>query len=385
MSAITVTDEERRGLELVVGPSWEEWEIERQEVALVIVRNMILNESGLFDVGEGPPSLSVVPDGVPTVIEALAQVKRVVSHVSKDRTTTGVGDNYRFRGIEAILGAIHGPMGDAGVVTVPKDLEVQRGRWDGKGFADWILTRVHVEWTIYGPAGDTIVTDNWGEALDNADKGLGKARSYAQKDLWIRLLEIPTDDPDVGDTEDNRDDAGPVDPPMRPENLLLVLEQLRTILDRTDGRYPREWVEARYPKVETLDLMLAGETVAIVQSALPGILETLDAVDRRLGKEDQILTAAAGAARTETAPCEICGSTRSKRVTHEDRWICADPKGCAERAKDREVEEATDGSIDCAGCGKPIGPDDALTWGLDAAGSELPYHPEHNPTPGGQP
>ena len=63
------------------------------------------------------------------------------------------------------------------------------------------MTRVEVEWTIYGPAGDSIVTSNWGEALDNADKGLGKARSYAQKDLLIRLLEIPTEDPDVGDTE----------------------------------------------------------------------------------------------------------------------------------------------------------------------------------------
>src|SRR5207237_1308218 len=92
---------------------------------------------------------------------------------------------YSFRGIEGVLAAVHEPMARFGVVTIPRDLQFETIPWPHYKSDAWHMTRVEIEWTIYGPAGDSIVTSNWGEALDNADKGLGKARSYAQKDLLI--------------------------------------------------------------------------------------------------------------------------------------------------------------------------------------------------------
>lgn len=125
---------------------------------------------------------------------ALARIAAEVGPVVKGRRADGGG--YRFRGIDDVMNAVHAAFAAAGVIPVPFDVRVDRIPWrDG-----WALTRVRVRWTFYGPAGDTLETELVGEALDDGDKGLGKARSYSLKDLLSRMLTLPTGDPDA-DTE----------------------------------------------------------------------------------------------------------------------------------------------------------------------------------------
>lgn len=140
-----------------------------------------------------------------TVVQALALVARDVGAVSKDRQAKATGEaSYAFRGIDDVMNAVHGPMAEHGVVPtyVEEDVtwaEVTRGQ---RGTV-WRHYMVRIRWTFTGPAGDSIEIVNHGEALDNQDKGLGKARSYAFKDALSRLLTLPTDEPQ-GDTEANQ-------------------------------------------------------------------------------------------------------------------------------------------------------------------------------------
>lgn len=146
------------------------------------------------------------PSPVPVPV-ALARIARQVYAVPKtrDAKATDGGGTYRFRGIDDVMNAVHEAFADAGILVVPCDVgltwdEVTRG---AKG-SIWRHYLVTIEFCFVGPLGDMLVTQSTGEGLDNSDKGLGKARSYALKDLLSRLLTLPTHDP----TQDN--EATPV-------------------------------------------------------------------------------------------------------------------------------------------------------------------------------
>lgn len=397
--AITVTEEEARGLELVVGASWNEWDIPRQEAALVVVRNLLAQDAGRIYLGaservQRPALALVVPESPVSVVQALARVKARVPHVGKDRRVQG-RESYAYRGIDDILAAVQRHSAEEGVVIVPRDLEVRVEPWTYYQGESWRLYTVKMEWTIYGPDGSSIKTENWGEALDNSDKALGKARSYAQKDLLVRLYEIPTGDPDFGDTEagatpfrtpdENVEDLADMD------DVLTVLAVLEEILALTDGRYPREWTEHGYPRRESLEAIQNGERPPFALAALPLMLQALDSARSRIedaavegGEPDGPSGGPALSGRDVLDPdkvppgalgpddrCQICGSTRARLAEVEGVWRCQDAKGCAERVHKREVEEATEG-IDCAVCGGTIVGEEPLVWDKD----ERPVHPE---------
>lgn len=161
------------------------------------------------------------------VYEALVNVAREVGPVRKDREAKAFdgGGSYRFRGIDGVMNAVHEAMARNGVLPVPhddpnpggdgtvpqvRDLEVTTR--NGK---PWRHHTITTRWVVLGPGGSRLEVPIVSEALDNQDKGLGKARSYGMKDLLIRMLTLPTDDPDadneaarIPDADGQRYDAG---------------------------------------------------------------------------------------------------------------------------------------------------------------------------------
>ena len=55
---------------------------------------------------------------------------------------------------------------------------------------------VKVRYTVYGPAGDTLVGVTAGESMDSGDKGTAKAMSVAFRVFLLQSLCLPTDEPD---------------------------------------------------------------------------------------------------------------------------------------------------------------------------------------------
>lgn len=138
------------------------------------------------------------------VYEALVNVAREVGPVRKDRTAdAGKGGSYQFRGIDGVMNEVHGSMARNGVLPVPHDdpnpggsgPQVREVEMSSRNGNAWRHHTITTRWVVLGPNGTSIEVPIVSEALDNQDKGLGKARSYGMKDLLIRLLTLPTDDP----------------------------------------------------------------------------------------------------------------------------------------------------------------------------------------------
>lgn len=138
------------------------------------------------------------------VYEALVNVACEVGPVRKDRTAdAGKGGSYQFRGIDGVMNAVHASMARNGVLPVPHDdpnpggdgPQVREVELSSRNSNPWRHHTITTRWVVLGPGGTSLEVPIVSEALDNQDKGLGKARSYGMKDLLIRLLTLPTDDP----------------------------------------------------------------------------------------------------------------------------------------------------------------------------------------------
>ena len=131
-----------------------------------------------------------------SVFQALAAVSAEVGAVAKSRKAAGA-DSYRYRGIEDVMNALHGPLAEHGVILVPRVVEASQELDPYKlGDKGWNRTRVTVEYDVYGPDGSSLPQPLRvvGDALDNSDKGWGKAMSYAYKTALGQLFTLPTEE-----------------------------------------------------------------------------------------------------------------------------------------------------------------------------------------------
>jgi ERF superfamily len=180
----------------------------------------------------GATALEIMPAPVHV---ALANVARRVAPVSKRGTAPSQMGGFSFRKYDDIVDAIHEAMADEGVIPFYEMLaEPRHEQWSEK------MHRlvVPVKFRFIGPAGDELVTDVWCEALDNGDKGIGKAVSYALKDLLTRMLTLP-----FGTPIDNEDtDAPPrssyddgyqrtVDPPVEGGITAVQRDEIQLQID----------------------------------------------------------------------------------------------------------------------------------------------------------
>lgn len=138
----------------------------------------------------------VMPPFGLTVLQRLMMCSADIASVGKDRdANAGGGDKYKFRGYDAVVDATHPVFAKWGILVSYQDLEFVINDKVPRGQSKWQYFLLRIEWTFHGWDGDTFVIVNHGEGLDNADKGLGKARSYALKDVLTRMLTMPTNDP----------------------------------------------------------------------------------------------------------------------------------------------------------------------------------------------
>lgn len=150
-------------------------------------------------------------DEKPSVIEALSRVMGDVQAVGKESRNSQQG--YAFRGVDAVMNAVGPALRRHGVVIVPEHVETHyRDAQTTSGKATREVTVV-VTYRAHGPAGDSIVLQAPGEALDVSDKGTPKAMSVAYRTALLQALTIPTDEPDPDAAYYERAGAAPAAPP----------------------------------------------------------------------------------------------------------------------------------------------------------------------------
>lgn len=154
------------------------------------------NVTVTYESATGP----LFPSSIPTVHQAIGYVVRDLRGVGKDQQNTD--QRYRYRGIEDVLKALHPVLGQHGVFIVPHVIErLYEDVTSTKG-TKGRLVNLHMSYEIFGPRGDRVLADTWGEALDYSDKGTNKAMTAAFKYMLCEVFAI-------GDGEEEADSVSP--------------------------------------------------------------------------------------------------------------------------------------------------------------------------------
>jgi ERF superfamily len=141
----------------------------------------------------------------PSIFAALSSVMAEVGAVGKEGRNAQQG--FNFRGVDAVVIAVAPALRKHGVVVVPRVLERERevGTTQRGGTMETIY--LTVQYTLYGPNGDSVMSTVYSQANDTADKATAKAMSVAYRTFWLQVLCIPTDEPDPDESYMER---GPV-------------------------------------------------------------------------------------------------------------------------------------------------------------------------------
>lgn len=163
----------------------------------------------------------------PTVHQAMLGVMRQVRAVGKD-SHNGHG-NFNFRGIDATLNAIGPAMRDHGILPLPQVMEQSAEMVEvGNNRTRTRMVTVTVRYTFAGPAGDTVVVETPGEAMDSGDKAITKAMSVAYRTALLQTFALPTQekDPDADSYERSPAEPATSQPPAEPTDAEVAMAQL---------------------------------------------------------------------------------------------------------------------------------------------------------------
>lgn len=172
----------------------------------------------------------------------LGRVSRAIGAIAKARTANA-GGSYQFRGFDDVLDAIHAPLADHGIITVPVVLDYRQEieRWQestnqGTRMRSQANVRLEYGLDFIGPRGDCIRASIAAEAQDFGDKATAKANSVAYRTIMIHTFSIPVSDEAVSrDLEDDNDQRVTVDPKMAHANAYNAAKSaLREMTDATN-------------------------------------------------------------------------------------------------------------------------------------------------------
>lgn len=135
-------------------------------------------------------------DPIPTVQQAWSAAMGDLTAIRKREVTSG-GSRYNFRGVDTTMNAVGPVLRTHGLMVIPKVREAKhRDFASGQKNTTMHEAIVTVDYTIYGPAGDTMEGGSIGEASDASDKATAQAMSVAYRIFLLQSMTMPTDDTD---------------------------------------------------------------------------------------------------------------------------------------------------------------------------------------------
>ncbi|MDE1673742.1 ERF family protein [Nocardia gipuzkoensis] len=129
---------------------------------------------------------------VPSVYELFLALQRAVKVVEKSSRNTDAEFDYRsIEDVMNVVGAAQRQL-EHGVLIIPNVVNLRTERYrttQGRGMK---CAEVRVEYTVYGPRGDSFTGSAYGEAASEGDKAIAAAQSVAFRTFLTHGLTIPT-------------------------------------------------------------------------------------------------------------------------------------------------------------------------------------------------
>lgn len=153
-----------------------------------------MTETQQAEVGGNPAERTYEPAA--NVIEALARCIADVQAVGK--AGYNKEQNYSFRGVDAVVNAVHPVLARHRVVIVPHAAAPRYTAVTAKSGKAGRFIDLELTYRIYGPGGpeDHIDAVVFGESADYGDKATAKAFSVGYRICLLQVMNLPTDDPD---------------------------------------------------------------------------------------------------------------------------------------------------------------------------------------------
>lgn len=136
-----------------------------------------------------------------TVFKALSAVQKELSERGIAKGDTNTYDNYKFRGIDAVLNALAPILAKNGLVLVPSLDESEIRTVPASSGKPMNHCKVKMSFTFYDSEGDSISHTFHGEAMDRGDKSLNKAATAAYKYFLFQAFTIPVEGTPDADNE----------------------------------------------------------------------------------------------------------------------------------------------------------------------------------------
>lgn len=140
-------------------------------------------------------SAPAAPDAALTIFERINLISKEAGALAPEAKG---GVPFAFRGIDGTVAHLSYFLNKYGVFAAPKVLShivLEREVMDRNGNASGRVvktTQVEVEYTFYGPAGDSIAVVTPGLADDFADRATAQAMSVAYRIALLQLFHLPT-------------------------------------------------------------------------------------------------------------------------------------------------------------------------------------------------
>lgn len=137
------------------------------------------------------------------IYEQINKVMEDVGAVGKD--STNQIQKYKFRGIDAVMNALHPAMTKHHVFVAPEVLSHEREQYakkNAKGEDSMLIySVVTVRYHFYTDDGSEVQAVVMGEAMDSGDKSMNKAMSAAFKYACFQTFCIPTEEMKDSETD----------------------------------------------------------------------------------------------------------------------------------------------------------------------------------------
>jgi hypothetical protein len=158
-------------------------------------------------------------DSPPPIHVAMSRVLAALPAIGKNRVN--VQQKFNFRGVDDVLNALNPLLAEHGVIVVPhRVLARDTGVRQTKGGGTMYEVSLHVRYRFYGPAGDYIEAEGWGEGTDSGDKATPKAMTGAYKYVLFQAFSISTEEASKVDADRySPDESIPVAPKKVVEDL----------------------------------------------------------------------------------------------------------------------------------------------------------------------
>jgi len=145
-----------------------------------------------------------------SVYEAWTAVMHTVRSIEKSDRNTQQG--FTFRGIDATMQAVGPALREHGVMVIPTGTDIASEAYQTKSGTQMRNITVTMQYTVFGPTGDSFTGISYGEAADAGDKAVTKAQSVALRTFLLQSLMVPTGDADPDATTHERAVSRPPTP-----------------------------------------------------------------------------------------------------------------------------------------------------------------------------